>query len=61
MSKTYLPYEPDQQLLMPAALQEWRSSETTLVSGRRRRYILRLLLSGQRTSGFGGDAVGVAA
>ncbi len=23
MSKTYLPYEPDQQLLMPAALQEW--------------------------------------
>ncbi len=23
MSKTYLPYDPDQQLLMPAALQEW--------------------------------------
>ena len=23
MSKTYLPYEPDRQLLMPAALQEW--------------------------------------
>ena len=23
MSKTYRPYEPDQQLLMPAALQEW--------------------------------------
>ena len=23
MSKTYLPYEPDQQLLLPAALQEW--------------------------------------
>ena len=21
--KTYLPYEPDQQLLLPAALQEW--------------------------------------
>ena len=23
MSKTYPPYEPDQQLLLPAALQEW--------------------------------------
>ena len=23
MSKTYLPYEPDQQLLLPAALKEW--------------------------------------
>ena len=23
MVKTYLPYEPDQQLLLPAALQEW--------------------------------------
>ena len=23
MSKTYLPYEPDQQLLLPSALQEW--------------------------------------
>ena len=23
MSKTYLPYNPDQQLLLPAALQEW--------------------------------------
>ena len=23
MSKTYLPYEADQQLLLPAALQEW--------------------------------------
>ena len=23
MSKTYLPYEPDQQLLLPAAVQEW--------------------------------------
>ena len=23
MSKTYLPYESDQQLLLPAALQEW--------------------------------------
>ena len=23
MSKTYLPYGPDQQLLLPAALQEW--------------------------------------
>ena len=23
MSKTYLPYDPDQQLLMPAALREW--------------------------------------
>ena len=23
MSKTYLPYEPDQQLLLPAALQDW--------------------------------------
>ena len=23
MSKAYLPYEPDQQLLLPAALQEW--------------------------------------
>ena len=22
-SKTYLPYDPDQQLLLPAALQEW--------------------------------------
>ena len=23
MTKTYLPYDPDQQLLLPAALQEW--------------------------------------
>ena len=23
MSKTYLPYEPNQQLLLPAALREW--------------------------------------
>ena len=23
MSKTYLPYDPNQQLLLPAALQEW--------------------------------------
>ena len=23
MSKTYLPYDPDQQLLLPAGLQEW--------------------------------------
>ena len=23
MSKTYLPYGPDQQLLLPGALQEW--------------------------------------
>ena len=23
MSKTYLPYNPDQQLLLPAALQKW--------------------------------------
>ena len=23
MSKTYLPYDPDQQLLLPAALREW--------------------------------------
>ena len=23
MSKTYLPYDPDQQLLLPQALQEW--------------------------------------
>ena len=23
MSKTYRPYEPDQQLLLPAALREW--------------------------------------
>ena len=23
MSKTYLPYDPDQQLLLPATLQEW--------------------------------------
>ena len=23
MSKTYLPYDPDQKLLLPAALQEW--------------------------------------
>ena len=23
MSKTYPPYDPDQQLLLPAALQEW--------------------------------------
>ena len=23
MSKTFLPYDPDQQLLLPAALQEW--------------------------------------
>ncbi len=23
MSKAYLPYDPEQQLLLPAALQEW--------------------------------------
>ncbi len=23
MSKTYLPYDPDQQLLLPVALREW--------------------------------------
>ena len=23
MSKTYRPYDPDQQLMLPAALQEW--------------------------------------
>ena len=23
MTKSYLPYDPDQQLLLPAALQEW--------------------------------------
>ncbi len=23
MSKSYLPYDPDQQLLLPAALREW--------------------------------------
>ena len=23
MSKTYLPYDPDQQLLLPQALQQW--------------------------------------
>ncbi len=23
MGKTFLPYDPDQQLLLPAALQEW--------------------------------------
>ena len=27
MSKTYLPYEPDQQLLLPAALQEWLADD----------------------------------
>ena len=27
MSKTYLPYEPDQQLLLPAALQEWLQAD----------------------------------
>ena len=27
MSKTYLPYDPDQQLLLPAALQEWLPPE----------------------------------
>ena len=27
MSKTYLRYDPDQQLLPPAALQEWLSDE----------------------------------
>ena len=27
MSKTYLPYDPDQQLLLPAALQEWLPSD----------------------------------
>ena len=27
MSKTYRPYEPDQQLLLPAALQEWLPSD----------------------------------
>ena len=28
MSKTYLPYEPEQQLLLPAALQEWLPDRT---------------------------------
>ena len=27
MSKTYRPYDPDQQLLLPAALQEWLPSD----------------------------------
>ena len=27
MSKTYLPYDPDQQLLLPAGLQEWLSDD----------------------------------
>ncbi len=27
MSKTYLPYGPDQQLLLPAALREWLSDD----------------------------------
>ncbi len=27
MSKTYLPYDPDQQLLLPAALQAWLPSD----------------------------------
>ena len=27
MSKTYLPYDPDRQLLLPAALQEWLSDD----------------------------------
>ena len=27
MSKTYLPYDPDQQLFLPAALQEWLPSD----------------------------------
>ena len=27
MSKTYLPYDPDQQLLLPTALQEWLPPE----------------------------------
>ena len=27
MSKTYLPYDPGQQLLLPAALQEWLPSD----------------------------------
>ena len=27
MSKTFRPYDPDQQLLLPAALQEWLPSD----------------------------------
>ena len=27
MSKTHLPYDPDQQLLLPAALREWLSDD----------------------------------
>ena len=27
MSKTCLPYEPDQQLLLPVALQEWLADD----------------------------------
>ena len=27
MSKTYLPYDPDQQLPLPAALQEWQPED----------------------------------
>ena len=32
MSKSYLPYDPDQQLLLPAALQEWRPRITWPIS-----------------------------
>ena len=35
MSKTYLPYEPDQQLLLPAALQEWLPDHLASTSYRR--------------------------
>ena len=33
MSKTYLPYDPDQQLLLPAALQEWLPEEPVRETG----------------------------
>ena len=32
MSKTYLPYDPDQQLLLPAALQEWPPNDHLRIS-----------------------------
>ena len=36
MSKTYLPYEPDQQMLLPAALQEWAADHLARTLSRTR-------------------------